>query len=254
MGGAERPLLLTLMASLHAWRGGSLPERREELYADTLDLLLESWEGSKVKRDRRGEATAREPSLSEWLKTDRDKVRRLLSRLAYEAHAKQTDTKGTADVPESDLTTGLIGLGDNPDVKPKQLVNYLSQRAGLLVPRDVGVYTFPHRTFQEYLAACWLTDADYPDKIAELARTDPTGGGKWPCSPEPRPGAGASSGFGRWPGRCAFGSLTTKTKRNRTSGAGIWLGNCWRKPWFPTVWVNPTNADTTGSGNGWFTS
>ena len=71
MGFAERPLLLTLMASLHAWRGGSLPEKREELYADTIDLLLDWWEGSKVKRNRQGEATAREPSLSEWLKTDR---------------------------------------------------------------------------------------------------------------------------------------------------------------------------------------
>ena len=72
---AERPLLLTLMSSLHAWRGGNLPEKREQLYADTVDLLLDNWESPKVVRDASGEMTIAQPSLGEWLKVDRDKIR-----------------------------------------------------------------------------------------------------------------------------------------------------------------------------------
>ena len=164
---AERPLLLTLMASLHAWRGGGLPEKREELYADMVDLLLDWWEGAKATED------LRQPSLSEWLKVDRDQVRMLLNRLAYRAHEVQPDIEGTADIAEGELLSGLMRLSQNPEVNPVRLVEYLSQRAGLLLPRGVEVYTFPHRTFQEYLAACHLTDHDYPDLVAELARGKP---------------------------------------------------------------------------------
>jgi formylglycine-generating enzyme required for sulfatase activity len=211
---AERPLLLTLMASLHAWRGGTLPDKRERLYADAVDLLLERWESQRIVRDPRNNVQVIQPSLAEWLKVDRDKVRDLLNQLAYEAHAGQSELTGTADVPEGALISGLMNLNQNPDpdVKPARLVEYLRDRAGLLIPRGVGVYTFPHRTFQEYLAACYLTDHDYPDLIASLARCDPN---RW-REAALLAGAKAASGaavFALW-------SLVDSLTPERENGAG----------------------------------
>ena len=173
---AERPLLLTLMASLHAWRGGNLPEKREELYADTVDLLLDQWESPKVVHGPDGQPVVTEPSLSEWLKVDRAGVRKLLEQLAFEAHRDQPDMTGTADIGQERLVNGLVELTANPDVKPARVIEYVRDRAGLLAARGVGVYTFPHRTFQEYLAACYLTDHGFPDDLADLVLAD---GQRW---------------------------------------------------------------------------
>ncbi|MDM8550091.1 NACHT domain-containing protein [Desulfobacterales bacterium HSG2] len=170
---ATRPLLLTLMASLHAWRGGTLPDKREQLYDDTVDLLLDWWESRKVIYDTGGDARVMQPSLTEWLRTDREKVRDLLNELAYKAHESQPELHGTADISEGDLVSGLMRLAEKKDVMPKYLMEHLGERSGLLLPRGVGVYSFPHRTFQEYLAACHLTDLDFPEQVADLCRNDP---------------------------------------------------------------------------------
>ena len=171
---AEKPLLLTLMASLHAWHGGSLPENREELYAKAVDLLLDMWEQQRIVRNPDGTIQHIEPSLEQWLKVDRPEVRGLLNQLAFKVHDCQpVEESETANISEEDLVMGLLELSEDKDLQLKQLVAFLSNRAGLLVPRGVGVYTFPHRTFQEYLAACHLTDVGYPEEVARLAREKP---------------------------------------------------------------------------------
>lgn len=107
---ATRPLLLTLMASLHAWRGGSLPEQREELYADAVDLLLRQWEDQKTLRQPDGTYAVIQPSLREWLQVDQQAMRRALNQLAFEAHHDQPTVMGTADISEAKLIIALMRL------------------------------------------------------------------------------------------------------------------------------------------------
>ncbi|MCP4396931.1 MAG: NACHT domain-containing protein, partial [bacterium] len=150
---AERPLLLTLMASLHAWRSGSLPEKREELYNDAVELLLDWWESPKVAKDGRGNMIVAQQSLTELLKVGKERVRKSLNALAFQVHKNQRNLIGTADISEGDLIANLMQVSRNKELRHAYLIDYLSERAGLLVARGVGIYSFPHRTFQEYLAA-----------------------------------------------------------------------------------------------------
>jgi len=170
---AERPLLLTLIAQLQTESGGALPERREELYDKAVELLLTKWESMKVREHPDGRREI-EPSLAEWLNAGRDDIRRELNRLAFEAHRDQPQLTGTADIRQETLICALLAAGTrHEDQNVGLLERYLRDRAGLLAAHGVGVYQFPHRSFQEYLAACHLTDDEFPDRLADLARADP---------------------------------------------------------------------------------
>jgi formylglycine-generating enzyme required for sulfatase activity len=136
-------------------------------------LLLDQWESPKVVHDAEGRPLVRQPSLAEWLKVDREMVRAELNRLAFEAHQDQPELLGTADIAQAQLVTSLMNVARNPEVKPARLVEHVRDRAGLLAERGEGVFTFPHRTFQEYLAACHLTGSSFPDEPAELLKADP---------------------------------------------------------------------------------
>ncbi len=170
---AEAPLLLKLMASLQMSRGGSLPERREELYSEAVELILNTRERQRMELDESGKPVLPQPSLSEWLEADRQKVRQVLEELAFEAQRAQPELSGTGDVDEGRLLGRLFRVSHKPGADALQLVAYLRDRAGLLVERSQGIYTFAHRVFQEYLAACHLTGEGFPGEAARLGREDP---------------------------------------------------------------------------------
>jgi formylglycine-generating enzyme required for sulfatase activity len=171
-GLAQRPLLLTVMTLLHTFRG-QLPQDRTELYADAVDLLLRRWEG------RIGE----EEGILEQLSIPGLKMSDLeagLYEVAYRAHTEagasdDGDGAATADVDEGDLRQWLAPyLGDDWN-KAGEFVDYIRERAGLLIRHKTDAYTFPHRTFQEFMAACHLVGLkDYPGEASRLVRDDLT--------------------------------------------------------------------------------
>ncbi len=166
LGGlARRPLLLTVMTLLHSFRG-QLPDDRTELYADAVDLLLRRWEGRVG-----GESGILERLAMPGLKMS--DLEAGLYEVAF-AHSSAVQPEGTADVDEGDLRGWLAPyLGDDWN-KAGQFVAYIRERAGLLVRHKTEAYTFPHRTFQEFMAACHLVGlADYPAEAARRVREEP---------------------------------------------------------------------------------
>ncbi len=181
---APRPLLLTLMASLHRWQeGGRLPEKRQALYEASVGLLLDLWQRPKQLFDSQGRPAGIEYDVWKELGITAEALRRALELVAYEAHLNQPSTQGTHDIRARDLVGVLYERSDKAktgaaaDVGERRIVTYLTNRAGLLIERQQGqIYAFPHRTFQEYLAACHLAATDFPYLLADRLREDD---GRW---------------------------------------------------------------------------
>jgi formylglycine-generating enzyme required for sulfatase activity len=152
---AGTPLLLTLMAQVHAFRG-TLPDARALLYYSCVELLLLRW---RQPRD--------EPDLIEQLGLARFRssdLLALMARLGYETHARaerDQQVSGPADLDEATLVAILAEVFEAYDQLRKFELAGLVLRAlaggnGLLLQRGPKLYTFAHRTFQEFLAGYHL--------------------------------------------------------------------------------------------------
>ena len=175
---ADNPLLLTVMALVHTHKG-RLPDARARLYKEAVEMLLLRWEEFKT-----GGAADEEPRLRQLLRqAGREAIdlEWVLWRLAFEAHEQGdtgNDPTAVAGIGEYRLLKELAGLccQERNMGWAQEVVEVMKLRTGLLLERQPGVFSFPHRTFQEYLAGSYLAQqTDFAKRGADLAAQ----GAKW---------------------------------------------------------------------------
>ncbi len=128
------PLLLTMIANVHNYRG-ALPNRRVELYTEICDVLLGHWQQAKGMEDR----------LSAKQK------RAVLQPLAEEMMSESLREAGTQAVLSA-IEPHLEEMGIAKSESALFLKN-LQKQSGLLLENEANIWGFAHLTFQEYLCA-----------------------------------------------------------------------------------------------------
>ncbi|MBP1468550.1 SUMF1/EgtB/PvdO family nonheme iron enzyme [Candidatus Chloroploca sp. M-50] len=153
------PLLLTMLTLLHD--NHHVPDDEVELYEECVLLLLDRWEPVRQpglkKRPGLLERLGQPPGLT--LAHLRDP----LHQLAYEAHRDGRGDEGRGIISDDLLQGRLVKFFQrlrvaDPLATYETFKAVLAEEAGLLVARGDDAFAFPHLSFQEYLAACYLAD------------------------------------------------------------------------------------------------
>jgi len=150
------PLLCAMVCVLHWREEGTLPGERVDLYANCCDMLID---GRDVKRD----VPPPEGPVAALTKDDKDLI---VQRLALDMMRNQPDRDEANDsdyrieisrAKAIEWITPRIPSFKHEEArasKPEEVLDYLLWRTGLLREPAEHLVDFPHRSFQEYLAAC----------------------------------------------------------------------------------------------------
>ena len=143
---AVNPLLLTMIAMVHRYRG-ALPSGQVELYAEICDVLLGSWGRAK--------------GIKEELLRPAQKLilLRHLANHMMERHLRYISTEEAIKVIEGPF--GRLGIRSNETVG---FLLDIQAGSGLLIEREVGVWGFAHFTFQEYLTATYWLESRHSEQ------------------------------------------------------------------------------------------
>jgi formylglycine-generating enzyme required for sulfatase activity/energy-coupling factor transporter ATP-binding protein EcfA2 len=149
---AINPLMLTVIALVHRDRI-KLPERRAELYAEAVDVLLGKWD------EARGVEEVRIFDDRPFDTTDR---RLLLQSIALDMHEVSHKEIAVDDLLTRLKTafTRITSDARAAERAAERFVSVILERIGLLIEAGPGVYRFSHLTFQEYLAAVEVAERD----------------------------------------------------------------------------------------------
>ena len=147
------PLLLTMVATVHNYRG-ALPGRRVELYAEICDVMLGHWRRAKGIADPLTAAQKRkalQPLAAHMMSREDDRERRTIP------------AKEAMGVMEPHLKK--VGLEES---RIPHFLKDLQDCSGVFLEKEAGTWSFAHLTFQEYLcekhwhetgeAASWLQE------------------------------------------------------------------------------------------------
>lgn len=147
---AVNPLLLTMIAHVHRYRG-VLPGGRAELYREICQVFL-------------GGRQAAKGLTSELSADQRESVLRHLAFELMKAQKRDVEAIPAARIVRAQLARVA------PDMRAETFLLETEQQSGLLIQRENGVYAFAHLTFQEYLASARLRERGRDAFLAE--RTD----------------------------------------------------------------------------------
>lgn len=154
---ATTPLLAAMLCALNLDRD-SLPRDRMGLYADVIDMLLETRD---AKRDI--------PS-SKAVQLERNQKRRLLRDLAW--HLSTNDLVELSRSTAQRLLDERMESMTQVKAKGEEALDALLQRSGIIHEPVPGEIDFVHRTIQEYLTAERAADLDMMDLLVEYADLD----------------------------------------------------------------------------------
>lgn len=203
------PLLCAMVCVLHWREEGYLPRQRVDLYNKCCEMLIEA-------RDLKREITPPSGPLAFMSAYDKEMV---LQRLAFDMMNNRPDGDADDSSTRIEISREKAVKWISPKIASFQaeeartataeaVLDFLIERTGLLREPATDLIDFPHRTFQEYLAACAAGADSQEGFLARLADDD-----QW--HETIMLAAGTSTG-GVGFGRRLIGALLSRAERHKS--------------------------------------